>query len=1421
MKQFTPSLYPEKKSVEWNLPNNVNSIHTVPNSGVVPIPDSLPSPESDSVSTSVSNSVGNIPTKSDSVKKMPAPESNSVTDNKYHYYAMFARSDDKGSISFDKTKPNLHLISSVYASDKDIEFSMFYKTFPYHAMNLSDNGQLIIVFIENSFVKTNYKNEPVSVKINDHIIKYHVDITYYFTCLYFDLCRPELNYITLTRDIFGVIQEKDEDFKSHLGHTLFVWNCPGISWSTIVWLHAQFGVQISGGNSSRRNILSTVHYRLSCLLFLNGVRASSVYNSFSTFKSINKNLPDSALINIKNNIENELSNNLVLIILKAYAGASIDYLNFLLSNKYNQIEVSKKAIKYSKYQLDELDENDSCSKYSEKATKKHNATIEESNKNIETNLTATRKLLEDRYKFETFIKDSRPSTEFIDEINNLIKVYKQDRDLYLIDPLIRKVKDRSQLSKFKKEKKNSIFNNNWFFKKQFSTYSSSFLRQGLHQNTSNLLNKANNNHRFIYTLSESFLSKKRKNSYLPASSIRIRIRNPIPIPIRFYSTNRINRTNRTNRFNFIQDSLIYTDLMKILNSDLTLKDKQLSIEEYFYNINKNNYLISSKGKSLDYSLMSGDIIKILKSTEPDLTKLINNFIDRYSIMETENKNLNLCTEVYKTVGIDYLIQICFGRVLKILSNRNNIKAITSTNIIEDLSRDIINQYNLILYKNWLISEGKININTKLINLPYGYKTWKESNKILILEYNNHPELLFHLGSELINILTIVNLIKSRIFSLSYDEKKRILMIGAKFNSIKFDKLNFLDFSKHLPMLVTPNKYKLINSEIEEGGYLLNNKAFDDPLITKKNILVYQSTIAEKNMIINMVNNLNSVEYKINSEVLEFIFKNYKKYNLIIDPEEESPYKDKSDLKLNEKKEMLSFYSKKTLEQNILGLANLLVDGGVEKFYLPVKLDYRGRVYCTSDLINYQGTVLSKSLLLFANESKVYVNNENAIYFLKIFGANCFGNKIDKDSYNNRANWVNENETDIIDFENGNLINKANKKLLFIAFCFEYRKYIKALKNKEEYFYSNLPIQLDASCNGYQHLSLLTRDKVLADLVNLKEANPSDIPDDFYTFISFQFKDYFLDKIKELSSQEKKSDKEKVILASCERLAKLNLTGNRKLIKTSIMCIPYNVSKFSMCEYIKEELTPIDKDNFMIDNDPNKKLTRKEIETIADAIFAIIYKYFPKLISLTRYFKQVSKISNNLNIPIPWTLPTGLRINQQFFNTTQIFIKPFSYEKDTLKIEILNPKKFNTRKQTQALMPNLIHSLDAASLNLVIESFFKEASTNSFFSIHDCFAVSCDKVELLTGLLKHAYVKLYLEESYLKKFDLEFKDKLKLTLGENYEVKTYLKGKKKGNEYIEVIDSKGNILKLEYPKVDYILEPVNGIIDIRKSSFLIS
>ena len=51
-------------------------------------------------------------------------------------------------------------------------------------------------------------------------------------------------------------------------------------------------------------------------------------------------------------------------------------------------------------------------------------------------------------------------------------------------------------------------------------------------------------------------------------------------------------------------------------------------------------------------------------------------------------------------------------------------------------------------------------------------------------------------------------------------------------------------------------------------------------------------------------------------------------------------------------------------------------------------------------------------------------SKEAIKYLKIFGANCFGNKLEKKSFLDRVAWIDNNTEDIINFDNSILLNKA-------------------------------------------------------------------------------------------------------------------------------------------------------------------------------------------------------------------------------------------------------------------------------------------------------------------------------------------------------------------------------------------------------------
>ena len=109
------------------------------------------------------------------------------------------------------------------------------------------------------------------------------------------------------------------------------------------------------------------------------------------------------------------------------------------------------------------------------------------------------------------------------------------------------------------------------------------------------------------------------------------------------------------------------------------------------------------------------------------------------------------------------------------------------------------------------------------------------------------------------------------------------------------------------------------------------------------------------------------------------------------------------------------------------------------------------------------------------------------------------------------------------------------------------------------FYTYLPINLDATCNWFQRLALLSRESSLYEVLNLTNSNK--IPNDFYNFLLFKVEKHIKFNLDNGVLIEGK--------ASFERLKSFML--NRTNVKKVIMNIPYNASNRSMSDYLKSEL----------------------------------------------------------------------------------------------------------------------------------------------------------------------------------------------------------------------------------------------------------
>lgn len=594
---------------------------------------------------------------------------------------------------------------------------------------------------------------------------------------------------------------------------------------------------------------------------------------------------------------------------------------------------------------------------------------------------------------------------------------------------------------------------------------------------------------------------------------------------------------------------------------------------------------------------------------------------------------------------------------------------------------------------------------------------------------------------------------------------KILCVNPKVLQL-FEKNRIYVLPLKLPMIVEPKTY----SPKQLGGYLLNDVELTENLLINKANYKESSVIErDSHVIYDMVNHMNKTPYKVNKEVLEFITQYGVKYGLIDNAIEKHPYEGVKRTKRQEKVSR-AYISKIILEQNILGVASVFTG---MLMYFPVRLDQRGRIYCEPLYFNYQSNELAKSLISFANPGTIKRKDTTAIEYLKAYGANCYGHGLDKKSHQKRVQWLDNNTKDIINYKNGILLTKAKNKCLFLAFCMEYTRFVEFLQQDSLCFQTYLPIQLDATCNGFQHLALLSNETKIFKELNISKTSSKDDPKDFYSFMKNKLN--FIFKVNSTSK-----DLNDCVRNSYKRLS--NFLLDRKYIKQAIMTIPYNASLSSIVQYIKETLKicelneeehQISKENERLRNKkcykevksiprwystpdlviPKRMITDKDIYLLWKTINDVIDRDFPKITKLSDYLLNVASICNKLGIPISWSLPHGLHIYQSYLLTKTAAIKPFTYVKSSFNLKVADKTKYDQSKQKIALMPNLIHSLDAASLSLLYDRFYNlHKPVVYFYSIHDCFTTTGDKVDSLIDLLKMVYLNLYTEDNYLRKFD---------------------------------------------------------------------
>jgi len=375
----------------------------------------------------------------------------------------------------------------------------------------------------------------------------------------------------------------------------------------------------------------------------------------------------------------------------------------------------------------------------------------------------------------------------------------------------------------------------------------------------------------------------------------------------------------------------------------------------------------------------------------------------------------------------------------------------------------------------------------------------------------------------------------------------------------------------------------------------------------------------------------------------------------------------------------------------------------ERFYIPWSFDYRGRAYPIPSFLTPQDTDFGKALIRFADESYITKDGERWLAFQV---ATTYG--LDKSTMSERLEWTQCNIPLITRVAEDPIDNigdweAAEEPWQFLSACEEYY----ALVTKRTRNTTGLCVATDATCSGLQILAGLARDKKTAQLVNVL---PADRPQDAYKVVA------------------------DVAKPNCP--IHIQQVMDRKIVKRTVMTIPYNAKPFSNRSYIRDAL-----------RDKGIEIDKEDLTATVQAVRDAMFNVVPGPMTVMKWIElEVSKAIKRGAMNLEWVTPSGFVVHQRIMKKKTERFDLQLLGRCVLSVATEEENKVDLNRHKAATAPNLIHSLDASLLHLGTVRFDKPIAL-----IHD--SVLCRSVDMdeLSAIIRETYMALFAEHDYLSDF----------------------------------------------------------------------
>ena len=410
-------------------------------------------------------------------------------------------------------------------------------------------------------------------------------------------------------------------------------------------------------------------------------------------------------------------------------------------------------------------------------------------------------------------------------------------------------------------------------------------------------------------------------------------------------------------------------------------------------------------------------------------------------------------------------------------------------------------------------------------------------------------------------------------------------------------------------------------------------------------------------------------------------------------------------------------------------AEMLLD---KDFYQLVSADYRGRLYYDEPFLNFQGSDLARGILQFSDPKPM---REEDTYWLGVHTATSYNQSyditeipdwceadyaehlrneglesisVDKMTLNDRVEWTQQNIDKIIALgEKAQFTDKAEKKVSFLACCIEWYDY--SISDGE--YLSCLPIPIDGSNNGWQHLGAISKDKQTGELVGLV---PTDIQKDFY-----------VQTAKELINQ----TEDEHLMSILEAMPMKHI--RKGISKRGSMTRAYSAGAGKIAENMYF-------DCWVEDYHEKYGISKEDCTKFAKTLVKAIDVVCPGPLSTMAYFQALASVEITNNDRITWTTPSGFDVEYTAWKMENHRIRGTISGYRQVKHVVHLPSDYpDIRGFMCGISPNFIHSMDATHMALVVDNW-----GNNFGAVHDSFSTHACDVEDLLALTKSKFIEMY-------------------------------------------------------------------------------